>query len=222
MTTTDSLQIFDTSQEIISAPIMQTIPLSQYVEILEKTNQQMNLWYTPLAVSIGVLTFIIALLTIFFGYISLRQGREYKQAFQDFLNKQKVSAEQELARVVANIDSRVEAKITESNATLETLSGEAKDNYLKEIEALKLLRKELETIQPQDPLIVAGSSWRTSNQNYMREAVSGLNQYPITSNLDKYMSNVKSIFDNDSPESLKKQIESIQQQIKSINDRFNH
>jgi hypothetical protein len=120
-----------------------TIYSQQYLEILEKTNQQLSLWYSPYTLSISILTLLVAFLAIFFAYILWKQGREYKQAFNDFLQEQRGLARDEVEKIRLEAKETLDITIKEQTQLLETTTGEARDKVEKQLIKLRNLNREL-------------------------------------------------------------------------------
>jgi len=111
-----------------------------YINILEKTNQQLSLWYNPYGLMIGILTLLIALLALYFAYILWRQGRDYK----DFLEEQKKVIKDETnnhAKVV--LDEYIKSRDNE----LQTSTGEAREKIERELSNLKSARESLNALR---------------------------------------------------------------------------
>lgn len=119
-----------------------------YVDILEKTNQQLSLWYNPYGVLVGILGLFMALLAIFFAYILWRQGRDYKDAFSSFLIQQKKFASSELRKVISRNQSFITKQIEVETQKLKDLRGEAKKEVEKEIEDLRKTKNALDVSSP--------------------------------------------------------------------------
>ncbi len=51
----------------------------QYIQILEKTNQQLGLWTNPYGIMIGVLAILFTILTIVAAVIIYRQSKDYQE-----------------------------------------------------------------------------------------------------------------------------------------------
>lgn len=58
------------------------LALQNYINILEKTNQQLSLWFNPYAIMVGVLAILFTILTIVAVVIIYRQSREYKDKIE--------------------------------------------------------------------------------------------------------------------------------------------
>lgn len=78
MTTTVSIQ---------EAPSQYETLLANYANILEKTNNQLSLWWNPYAVMIGILTILIAFITIGFSVYFWLNSREQKKDMKEFYEK---------------------------------------------------------------------------------------------------------------------------------------
>lgn len=117
------IQKVDTSKQVISR--VDTLFLekidpeitNQYLSILSDTNAQLNSSYTPLVVSITILTALIGLGAIAAGYFIWRQGKDFKDRQNEILAEFKGSQNQ----------------YKESVMTLETL----KNNYSEFISELQ-------------------------------------------------------------------------------------
>ncbi|MFA6099317.1 MAG: hypothetical protein WC750_00375 [Patescibacteria group bacterium] len=122
--------------------------LNAYIDVLEKTNQQLSLWYNPYGVMVMILTILVALLAISFAYIIWRQGKEYKEAFKASLAEQKKIASDELSKWKEESKKIVDAQINEQKEKLKSLDGEAKEQVEKVIEDLKKKKESLESPVP--------------------------------------------------------------------------
>lgn len=54
----------------------------QYIQILEKTNQQLSLWTNPYGLMIGALAVLFTVLAIVAAFIIYRQSKDYKDKIQ--------------------------------------------------------------------------------------------------------------------------------------------
>src|SRR3989344_565750 len=117
------------------------IPTStqNYINVLEKTNLQLSLWYNPYGLMVGVLTLLVALLAIYFAYILYRQGRDYK----DFLENQKrILGEETRNHAKKVLDDYIQSR----NEELKGSTGEVKEKIEKELEEVKRVRESLNAI----------------------------------------------------------------------------
>lgn len=67
-----------------------------YIEILEKTNQQLSFWYLPYEVAIGFLTIAIAVLTIGFSILLWRQNINYREIINKIIDEQKKNLKEQM------------------------------------------------------------------------------------------------------------------------------
>jgi len=120
-----------------------------YLEILEKTNQQLSLWYNPYGLMIAILTLLIAVLAIFFSYILWKQGKEYKDAFSVFLDEQKkvLSVETKL-HVKSVLDEEIKELSDKLSEKQETLTVEARQKIEGEIQTFKNAQRNIGIFQP--------------------------------------------------------------------------
>lgn len=88
---------------------------NQYIQILEKTNQQLSLWSNPYGIMVSVLTALFAVLTIISAFIIYRQGRDYKDAMSAFLKEQEEKANNGQKRLDALLVKYEEELIKSSN-----------------------------------------------------------------------------------------------------------
>lgn len=129
-------------------PTISSIPpvdAQQYIDILEKTNQQLSLWYNPYGIMVAALGVITALLAIVFTFILWRQGKEYKDAFNNFLAEQKKSVNNEVRKSIKKVEIVLDQQIKNANEKMNSVSGETKKNVEKEIAKLKEAKESLET-----------------------------------------------------------------------------
>ena len=117
----------------------------QYIDILEKTNQQLSLWFNPYSLMINVLGILIAVLAVVFAFILWRQGKEYKDNMNAFLETQRRMLNVELKKVRANHKRLLEKQISEVKENLETLRGEAKEKAFLLVKELEHMKQSLDT-----------------------------------------------------------------------------
>lgn len=158
-----------------------------YIEILEKTNQQLSLGWTPINIIVGILTFLVAILTIGltvgFAFISYRQGREYQQKIDDSLKKSREYFEkivQERNQKAKEIEEKFSSIISKYEAKLKELlkTPEEQKKQIDEIEkSIQQLKTEKELLSAQTGSIsvtpeyndyspLTGSSYLASRPRY--------------------------------------------------------
>ena len=109
---------------------IESINTQNYIDILEKTNTQLSLWYNPYGLMIGILSILIAVLAILFAFILWRQGKDYKDAFNTFLDEQKEVSTNEIKKVILEARGILDEQINTQTLKLENLedkNGEAQE-----------------------------------------------------------------------------------------------
>jgi hypothetical protein len=134
-----------------------------YIEILEKTNQQLGLWTNPYGVMVGVLSFLVGLLAIGVAWMIWRQGKEFREQFEkksdELLCEWKNRADAELQQVIDGVTPILDQQIAEKMKSIEEqerasasgvndLLNDAKD----ELSKLKKAKENLE-----NPFVVSTS-----------------------------------------------------------------
>ncbi|HWO07067.1 MAG TPA: hypothetical protein VNM40_00615 [Candidatus Paceibacterota bacterium] len=114
-----------------------------YIEVLEKTNQQLSLWYNPLGVTVSILTALIAILAIGFTVILWRQGSEYRNTLRSFFDEHRKNADNELRASVEKTRKILNALIYETGEKLDSMSGDTKTELEKYLSELKEMRSSL-------------------------------------------------------------------------------
>lgn len=114
-----------------------------YIQILEKTNQQLSLWYNPYGLAVGILTALVALLAIIFAWVLWRQGKEYRDIFDKFLKDQRGNAEIEWEQMKVEMESRVNSAIADAGTQLNDATGEAKAKFAQELKALEQVKEKI-------------------------------------------------------------------------------
>lgn len=123
----------------------------EYIDLLERTNQQLSLSWTPLNVIIAILTFLVAFatvgLTIGFTVISYKQGKDYQRKIDASLLK----SQQYFERMIGNrnkkakeIEDKFGKIIVEYEEKLKQLS-EKPEEQKTEIEEIKKSIQQLRT-----------------------------------------------------------------------------
>lgn len=75
--------------EIISPLTSTALPdeYAAYIDILEKTNQQLSLWFNPYGLMVGALSILVALGAIVAGAFIFRLGKDYKDLIETLKSK---------------------------------------------------------------------------------------------------------------------------------------
>ncbi len=119
----------------------------QYIQILEKTNQQLGLWTNPYGIIIGALAILFTILTIVAAVIIYRQSRDYKERVQadreryaksinDFLESQKAIIERR-EKQAGKVEEKIDKLLEEYKNQLKESSKSQKVEIEKAIENLK-------------------------------------------------------------------------------------
>lgn len=112
------------------------IASKKMIELMEKTNNQMNLWYNPYAVIIGSLSLLFTVAAIVFAFIIYRQSREYKDQIKSLINSYQTA----LKNLVEDWESRIkriDEQIEDYKTKMISASEEQKKDFEKEINKLK-------------------------------------------------------------------------------------
>ena len=72
--------------------------LNEYISILEKTNQQLNLWTNPYGIAIGILTLLIGFLAIGVTYVLWKNSKDQRERTNEFFVKQEEIVKQTIKR----------------------------------------------------------------------------------------------------------------------------
>lgn len=120
-------------QYILQAPDQYQVMLEKYSSVLEKTNQQLGLWYNPYGIAIGILAVLVAIIAIGVGYALWRNSKEQKDLFAQWLSEQEKIAKQNRDEAKEAFSSLIE----EQKQKLTTAVGDQKEMIEKEIERLK-------------------------------------------------------------------------------------
>ncbi|MEX1014745.1 MAG: hypothetical protein WDZ80_06310 [Candidatus Paceibacterota bacterium] len=125
-----------------------------YIDLLEKTNQQLSLWGNPYAIMVMVLTVLVALLAIGVTYLLWTQKREYRELFNSFLKKQ----EKILQGQISNTKDLLDKHISESKEKVKSLKGKDREEIEEEIKKMKQTRRQLEMYSAPTTIGALGSN----------------------------------------------------------------
>lgn len=123
-------------------------PDEKYIQILEKTNQQLSMAHNPYGIMVGILTILIAFLSIAAIIIIYRQGRDYqsklekdrtelRKKFDDFLDSQ-MAIIKEKNETADKLNKKVDLIINEYKKQLEESSASQKNEIQQIIDKLEL------------------------------------------------------------------------------------
>ncbi len=126
-------------------PNAEQLMTQNYVAILEKTNQQLSLWYNPYGLMVGILTLVLGLaaivVSVFLWRNSVEQRKERKKQEEDFyanLTKITNTNVEEARKNVEEARKQYDELITAQEATLKS----SKENKKELEKALIELKKE--------------------------------------------------------------------------------
>lgn len=124
-----SLVIFFSSINVIFAESGSPDAQEEYINILEKTNQQLSLFWNPYNIILTILTALFTILTIIFAVVFYFQSmdykkriaqdkEDYKQKIDDFLKKQQEYAKKLIDERIIEF-KKIETKYNNSISELE-------------------------------------------------------------------------------------------------------
>lgn len=133
----------------------ETLLSNHYINVLEKTNQQLNLWYNPYAIIIGALAVLFTILTIVAVVIIYLQSQDYKEKMkadrelyrkniEEFLNAQKEIIEKQ-NKNSEEISKKIDVILSEYKKKLKESSEKQKEEIQKAIDRLEIEKLTLKT-----------------------------------------------------------------------------
>lgn len=162
-------QKMDTLQQTISR--MDTIYFEridpaltqQYLNILSDTNSQLNSSYTPLVISIAILTGLIGLGGIAAAYFIWSQGKDFEKRQNQLLAKSQEKISELEISLKLQFNSLLESISKESEEVLRGISPEIGDTLLSDIEDLKYSVKELNNLKEKVNNLSENEEYRKHN-----------------------------------------------------------
>jgi hypothetical protein len=112
---------------------IRVIDQQAYIELLEKTNQQLSYWWTPWSVMLGVLTVLIGGGAIMASALFFRQSRDHRTLVQEVIERQL----QVLNDFVAEKNDLIDLRLTEVRQEINSATGEHRKELEAEYQALK-------------------------------------------------------------------------------------
>jgi len=161
------------ADENINSNTQSTIPNEEnshkndaYIDLLERTNSQLSLWYNPYAIIISILTLLFTTLTIIAAVIIYRQGSEFKRQREEVLLDLKGNHEALLEEYEGKHTALLKSLKKENEAATATFDGK-----------LKKYEESLQQNAGEDPGVTKAlqelkdefESWKTS-KNYLEGA----------------------------------------------------
>jgi hypothetical protein len=123
-----------------------------YISLLEKTNQQLNLWNNPYAWITAVLSLLVAVLAVGTAIGIWRQSKEYKDSFSKALKDYKEILDNKINIIGVDAQSKINNVVTSYQGELESIKKSSVDvieskDKIEKIEAkIKELQKEKDII----------------------------------------------------------------------------
>lgn len=142
---TDPQQYIDTINKLVEQNnqlILQfnnaTKTNANYVDILEKTNQQLSLWTNLSSIAVGILSVIIGLLALAVAYHIFMVQRDNKKLFKEQVD---LAVKTIKDNALSEFQEEIKIKTEEMNKA----SGKNKEDLKKEIDKISKKSKDLET-----------------------------------------------------------------------------
>lgn len=107
-----------------------------YIDLLERTNQQLGLWTNPYALMVAALAVLFTALAIVGAFVIYRQGQDHQKQIDRFLDNYRSVLDQ----FVAQTNHQVELTISELRTQLETATDEQKTHIAGAIARLERQR----------------------------------------------------------------------------------
>lgn len=122
--------------------------LREYQEILEKTNQQLSLWWNPFGVLIGALGILFTILTIISAIIIYRQSKEHREILDESIKKNEAILNkliEEKNQQLKAVETNLSELIMESKAKLKTATEDNKKEINELISKLEIQRESIDS-----------------------------------------------------------------------------
>lgn len=129
--------------------------LNNYVSILEKTNQQLNLWSNPYGLMVGILTLLIAIIAIAVSYALWRYSKEQRDRVNQFFAEQEKIID-EKNKQVQKVEEKLNDLIKEYEKQLKSSTKQGKKEIQRTIEELKKEKARISAYM--GPVMVAGGT----------------------------------------------------------------
>lgn len=121
-----------------------------YLNILSDTNSQLNSSYTPLVISITILTGLIAIGAIAAGYFIWRQGKDFKER-QDEIIAEFSNSKDEYGRFVESMKSLEKKYTTSLNSMVHKMKNEGTLSQEQEEKLKESIKNTSESIKKNIP-----------------------------------------------------------------------
>lgn len=117
--------------------------LKNYTQILEKTNNQLSLWFNPYGIFISMLGVLFTFFAVIVAFIIFRQSKEYKDLIRKSIDEHKLTLEnlvREKENQMRNIELSIDKTIIDYKMQLTTAGEEHKsqiENFIEKLEDQK-------------------------------------------------------------------------------------
>jgi hypothetical protein len=143
----------DSLTRIVEQLKLRQIENERYFEIVQRTNDQLSLWWNPYGVMISTLGVLFAVLAIIATFIVFRQSANYRsilneslQSYQNIINKFLEDKKIEIAEKVKELEEK-----------LTTADKKSKKDIQETLDGLKRQREYIDTQVAFTPTPIAGS-----------------------------------------------------------------
>lgn len=109
----------------------------QYIQILEKTNQQLSLWANPYGIMLGILTLMVAIIAIVVAWYIWKNSKEQKDLFKEALVKYQKSLNDQAGIFIEQKKLEIDKTIQEFEKLKESVTEEKKIEFQKIIDEYK-------------------------------------------------------------------------------------
>lgn len=134
----------DTTQNLVVSTARDSFGLAtqiltdkNYVEILEKTNQQMSLWWNPYGIMVATLGALFAVLAVIAAVILWRQGSDYRKMIDKSIGEYKKILDALVTDKIDAMEKRLNDSIEVERQRLVSANSEQKDTIEEKIREME-------------------------------------------------------------------------------------
>ena len=165
-----------------------TPEIKNYIDILEKTNQQLSLWYNPYGIIVAILAILFTILTIVAVIIIYRQSKDYKEKLEKdrkyyrdeikkFLDSQEKIIKQR-SKTAEEVSEKIEQTLEAYKQKLKESSKEQKKSIQEAINRLEMEKLTLKKdIGPMTVTPNRDYSWTSSYKKFHKCSKCGFGFY---------------------------------------------
>lgn len=140
---TTSTQLNESQKKDSSRDNQEKDFIEDYLKILEKTNQQLSLWWNPYGILVAILAILFTLMAIISAIIIFRQSKEHKKIINDSIIKYEIIINKFIKEKKAELENMKEIysnSINELKSKLKETDKKAKKSIQDAIKKLKIER----------------------------------------------------------------------------------